>query len=249
MIANVHTEATGSGTPILFLHGGGVAGWMWRPTLAQLGSGVRAIVPDLPGHGRSVELPYRSHPDTCAALVDLLERRAPEGAIVVGFSLGAQLAILLASNRPDLVRGVVVVSAETEPAPLPRLTLALLAATAPLARQDWFGRLQAKELAIPDELLADYLRDSARVSRQTLMASVGENLRFTLPPAWSEFTGPALVLVGEQERRLMHRSARRTHDALPGSALQTVAGCRHGIPLEQPRLLADAIRQVQLGTS
>lgn len=240
----MHIEDQGAGVPVLFLHGGGVAGWMWQPTLTHLGAQVRAIVPDLPGHGRSAGHDYRSHAETIAELVAVLEQRAPSGALVVGFSLGAQLAILLAANRPDLVRGVVVVSAQTVPLTLPGPTLAMLKASAPLARQEWFARLQAQQLFIPPELMADYVRDSARMSRDTLVTSVGENIRFQLPEAWSSFPGPALIMVGEKERRLMRDSARATHDALPGSELRTVAGCGHGIPLQRPELLAGAIAEL-----
>ncbi|WP_174546931.1 alpha/beta fold hydrolase [Nocardiopsis dassonvillei] len=236
----VYVRETGDAhaSPVLLLHGGGVSGWMWRPVLERLGGAARAIVPDLPGHGRSADEAYRSHEETARAVAEVLEERAPRGALVAGFSLGAQLTTLLASTRPDLVTGAVVVSAQARPLRFPGATLGLLAATAPLARQRWFARLQAKELFVPGELLEDYLRDSARMSRATLLASVGENIRFTLPPGWSGFGGPALVMVGERERGLMRDSARGIRDALPGCRLASVPGCGHGIPLQRPDLFA-----------
>jgi pimeloyl-ACP methyl ester carboxylesterase len=228
--------------PLLLLHGGGVAGWMWRPTLERLESAAaRVIVPDLPGHGRSADEEYRSHGETVQALVEVLEERAPHGALVAGFSLGAQLTILLAATRPDLVTGAVVVSAQARPLRFPHALLGLLAATAPLARHRWFARLQARELFVPGELLEEYLRDSARVSRGTLLASVGENIRFTLPSGWSGFENPALVMVGGRERGLMRDSARRIHGALPGCRMTSVARCGHGIPLQRPDVLAQVL--------
>ncbi|WDZ90088.1 alpha/beta fold hydrolase [Nocardiopsis sp. HUAS JQ3] len=227
--------------PVLLLHGGGVAGWMWRPTLERLGDAARVIIPDLPGHGRGADGAYRSHEETVRTLVGVLEERAPHGALVAGFSLGAQLTTLLAAARPDLVTGAVVVSAQARPLRFPGATLGLLAVSAPLARRRWFARLQARELFVPEALLEDYLRDSARTSRATLLASVGENIRFTLPPGWSDFPNPALVMVGERERGLVRASARLVHDALPGSRLVSVPGCGHGIPLQRPDLLAGVL--------
>jgi len=241
----VHETGDAHAPPVVLLHGGGVAGWMWRPTLDRLGRAARVIVPDLPGHGRSADRPYRSHRETVRALVDVLTERAPHGALVAGFSLGAQLTTLLAAQRPDLVNGAVVVSAQAAPFRFPRATLGLLAATAPLARQRWFARLQAKELFVPDGLLDDYLRDSAGIDRASLLAAVGENIRFTLPDGWARFPHPALVMVGERERRTMRVSARVIHDALPGSRMASVPGCGHGIPLQRPdlfaRVLADRV--------
>ena len=235
-------EEIGTGAPVLLLHGGGVAGWLWRPVLTELGGAVRAIVPDLPGHGRSTGLAYRSHAEVLAGLVDVLQERAPAGAVVAGFSLGAQLAILLTASRPDLVRGVVVVSAQTLPLPLERATLALLDVTAPLASRVWFARWQAAALGLPEALVADYLRDAATIGRETLLASVAENLRFRLPQAWSRYPGPAVVMVGAREQKVMLDSARASHAALPTSTLVRVADCGHDLPLRRPDLVARAVR-------
>lgn len=237
----MHVDETGDGPATLFLHGAGVAGWMWRPTLDALGGRVRAIVPDLPGHGRSTGQPYRSHDQTLEALVGVLQRHCPSGVVVAGFSLGAQLAVLLAAGRPDLVHGVVVVSALNRPAPLASATRSLLSATAPLARQGWFARLQARQLGIPDGLLPEYVRDSAAVTRETLLAAVEHNSRFSPPPRWSDFPGRAVVLVGEREPAVMRESAERTHAALPASRLEVVAGCGHDIPFRRPAAVADSI--------
>ncbi|WP_026373271.1 alpha/beta fold hydrolase [Agrococcus lahaulensis] len=235
----MHVDETGpdGAPPLLLLHGGGVGGWMWRPTLGALRHPVRALVPDLPGHGRSASDPYRSHAETLAALEALLEERAPGGAVVAGFSLGAQLAVLLAARRPELVADAVVVSAQAAPLPLAGATLGLLALTAPLARMPWFARLQARELLVPHELLPEYLAGSAAITRATLVASVGENLRFSVPDGWGE-GGSALVVVGGAERRVMRDSARLLHDAHPGSELRIVPGAGHGLPLERPQRMA-----------
>lgn len=235
---------TGTGRPLLLLHGAGVAGWMWRPVIERLSGQARVLVPDLPGHGGTAEQPYRSHRDTLDELIRLLADRTPAGAVVVGFSLGGQLAILLAAARPDLVRGVGVISAQTLRLPLPRFSLAVVAASAPLARRAWFARLQGRQLGVPDELLADYLRDSAVVTRETLVASVRENLGFRLPAGWSAYPGPAAVLAGAGERPVMLDSARASHAALPGSTLRLVPDCAHDLPWRRPALIAEQCREL-----
>lgn len=235
---HVSTLGDERGRPVLLLHGGGVAGWMWDPMIERLGDGFRLLVPDLPGHDRSADEEYRSHDQAVSELVPLLERSGSGPAAVVGFSLGAQLAVLLAARHPELVERVAVISAQARPIPAPRLTLALLGATAGLAKRDWFARLQAKELFVPPELLDDYLRTSAGISRSTLLAAVGENIRFTIPSGWSEFPGRALVLAGSRERPIMRASAGALHDALPGSEHEIVDGAGHGLPLQRPEWTA-----------
>ncbi len=227
---------------VLFLHGAGVGGWMWRPVLDRLGDGVAPLVPDLPGFGRNAGGRYVSHEATVAELAASVRARAPGGVHVVGFSLGAQLAILLACRCPGLVRGVVVVSGEVVPMRLPRLMTGLVSATAPLAAQKWFARAQGRQLSVPEELMDDYLRDSATISRETLVAAVGENIRFRLPSGWGSVGLPVAVLVGERERGVMRRSAQLIADAAPGSSLRVVEGAGHDIPFTHPELVAGTIR-------
>jgi pimeloyl-ACP methyl ester carboxylesterase len=225
---------------VLLLHGGGVAGWMWEPVREHLAHDHRLIVPDLPGHDRSAGETYHSHARTVEALTGVLDEVGGR-ASVAGFSLGAQLTVLLAANAPALVERVMVVSAQAKPSAAPGLTLGLLGATAGLAGLERFAKLQAKTLFIPDTLLDDYVRTSASVSKQTLLTAVGENIRFTVPPGWARFPRKALILAGGRERGFMRQSAHVLHDALPGSELEVVEGCGHGIPLQRPDWFAQRV--------
>ncbi|MGX5696509.1 alpha/beta fold hydrolase [Agromyces soli] len=232
---------TGSGRPVLLLHGAGVGGWMWHPTLDRLGTGYRAIIPDLPGFGRSSSETYPGHAPVVAELAAHLRTATSRGAVVVGFSLGAQLALMLAAEAPTLVAGTVIVSAEVQPARFRRTTLALLKATAPLARRAWFARAQARALAIPSELLEDYVRDSGTTSAATLVRSVGENLAFRLPPEWARYSRPTEVLVGADERPIMRASAALIAGAGHRDA-RVIAGAGHDVPFTRPDVVAAAIR-------
>jgi pimeloyl-ACP methyl ester carboxylesterase len=228
--------------PVLFLHGGGVAGWMWEPVRAHLGERCRALVPDLPGHDRSADEPYTSHAATVAALRGVLAARGiAEGLTVVGFSLGAQLSVLLASEVPRCVARVVVVSAQAKPLPFTGPTVRLLGALSGLARHEGFARAQARALFIPDALRADYLRTSAAMTRASLVNAVDANLRFTPPDAWARYPGAAHVLVGARERGLMRASARVLTASRPGSEPLVVAGCGHGIPFQKPEWFASRL--------
>lgn len=232
-------------TPVPFLHGGGVSAWMWRPVLDLLDASWTPETPDLPGHGARWQEAYRSHRATAAELAEWIQRTHPTGVHVVGFSLGAQLAVLLASHSPVLVRSAIIVSAETVPAPAPRATLALLSASAPLARRPGFARAQARQLGAPDALIEAYVTDSARLSKASLLSSVGANIRFTLPAEWSAYPGPVAVVVGSRERRLMRNSAELTHRALPGSTLHTVPEAGHDVPFTHPEALVSILHEAQ----
>lgn len=228
---------------ILLLHGGGVGGWMWKPLIEHLGDEWTYVVPDLPGHDHSAHQDYRSHVASVEVLIRLIESRPRTPLTVVGFSLGAQLAVSLASQRPDLVDRVVVISAQAKPSRWPTATLALLALAAPLAQYERFARAQAKELFIPEALVADYLRTSRSLSRTTLLASVAANIRFTIPQRWRSFAGDGLVLVGANERRMMTDSANLVAESHASSVVEIVDGAGHGVPLQRPGWLAARLRR------
>ena len=144
----VNRSGAEGGPVVLLLHGGGVAGWMWDSLRRHLEPTHTVLVPDLPGHGRSADEPYRSHAETVAELAQVLTRSGTGTTAVIGFSLGAQLAIELASTRSELVDRVMVVSAQAKAMPFTDLTLQTLGMAAPLARQRWFARLQARGSAL-----------------------------------------------------------------------------------------------------
>ena len=239
----VQTDGPPSARPVLLLHGGGVAGWMWTALRQSLRGSYSVLIPDLPGHGGSAEVPYRSTAEIISELGELISGEAGRPAAVIGFSRGGQLAIELAARHPELVDRVMIISAQARPMRSTKLTLALLRLSTPLARRRWFARLQARQLFIPDELLEDYVRTSTRISADALLAVVDDNLRYRLPAAWSDFPGDALVLVGSRERKLMRDSADAIHAALPGSGLEVIEGAGHGIPLQRSDWFDQRVRR------
>jgi len=103
-------EVAGDGDPVVYLHGLGCHGAAsWADAASRLGR--RAILVDLPGHGRS-DRPRTfdySLPSLRDAVIAAVETIAERPIDLVGHSLGGTLAILVAAARPDLVRRCVAV--------------------------------------------------------------------------------------------------------------------------------------------
>lgn len=232
---------------VVLLHGGGVAGWMWEPVRAELGDEYRLIAPDLPGHDRSANEDYVSHEQTLEQLRVMLAERTSSPVAVAGFSLGAQLALALASETPELVSGIVSISALAIPSRAPGFTRALLSSTAGLARNERFARAQAKVLGVPPALVPDYLRTSDSLSKATLLNVVAANGAFVPPPGWARFADAAIVLAGGREPRPVQRSARLLQTANPHCSLELDPDAGHTLPFSNPTLVARSIRAVTIG--
>jgi pimeloyl-ACP methyl ester carboxylesterase len=103
-------DARGRGRPLVLLSSGAHDHHDFDQLRKLLPAGFRSIAPDWPAHGAS---PAGEAPVTAMRLADvaeeLVERLAPEGAVVAGNSVGGFSAARLAIRRPDLVRGLVLI--------------------------------------------------------------------------------------------------------------------------------------------
>jgi pimeloyl-ACP methyl ester carboxylesterase len=109
---HLYYETHGSGRPLVLLHGGLGAGEMFGPVIGQLAAGRQVILPDLQGHGHTADvdrpLSVITMGDDIAALIEHLGLGQAD---VMGYSLGGGVGFQAASRHPELVRRLVMLSA------------------------------------------------------------------------------------------------------------------------------------------
>ena len=94
---------------VLLIHGAFSSSTDWEPVIPHLSDAYHLLVPDLPGHGASEHIGPFSEEHSARLLARLISERALDGrAHVVGLSLGAHVAIELASKYPQVVNAVLV---------------------------------------------------------------------------------------------------------------------------------------------
>lgn len=101
-------DVLGQGRNVVFVHSLGTDMHLWDAVVERL-PGIRAVRYDLPGHGESSVHPgtVESH---AADLSKLLELVAPDGAVVVGASVGGMIAQRLAVRNPEQVHSLALSS-------------------------------------------------------------------------------------------------------------------------------------------
>src|SRR5947208_2279558 len=96
-------ERTGSGEPLVLLHGSGASRSAWRPVTHSLSACHELIMVDLPGHGASELPPPSVTPNAigyASLLADLLDVLGFRTAHCAGFSVGGWASLELAKlNR------------------------------------------------------------------------------------------------------------------------------------------------------
>ncbi|WP_369961965.1 alpha/beta fold hydrolase [Leifsonia sp. EB34] len=102
---------------VLLLHGIGVSSRYFHRLAPELAQDSRVIAVDLPGFGRAPKPGHRLTVEDFAGLVAaFIDSRGCGPVVVVGHSMGAQIATSLARQRPDLVTAVVLVGPVMPPA-------------------------------------------------------------------------------------------------------------------------------------
>ena len=241
---------------VVFLHGGGGAGWMWRPQIEQLGD-YHCLVPDLPEHGQSVnEKPFTIQL-TAERIAELIRARTHNGrAHVVGLSEGAQITVALLEIAPEQVDHAIVSSALVRPIPgggllTPRLiALAYRWSVTPFKNNAWWIRLNMKYAAgLPDKYYPQFSQTFRELTESGFTNVMIENQRFRLPPGLDRVKAPTLIVVGKREYAAMRQSARELAAAIPGAQAYEVIHRRkmslaeeHNWNLTAPDLFTQTVR-------
>ncbi|QEY19408.1 alpha/beta hydrolase [Psychrobacillus sp. AK 1817] len=228
---------------ILFLHGGGVAGWMWDKQVQYFKENYHCIVPDLPGHGQDNESEFVSIEDCAFQLIHLLqEQHEDKKKIVVGFSLGAQIAIQMLCINKNLINCAMINSALVRKIPLGKqMVKPSLKLTYPFIKSRSFSKLQAKTLYIGEDRFEQYFKESNQMSLNTLTRVLEENMSFHIPFEYSNVKTRLFITVGDKEKKVMKNSAGDLLNKHDCANAITISGIGHGIPLAAPEFFNDIL--------
>jgi pimeloyl-ACP methyl ester carboxylesterase len=93
------------------LHGTADGAFVWDRFANEIGGRWRVLAIDLPGHGNSSWLPRADYDlaSFTAALVAVAEALDLRKAVLIGHSLGSDIAVNFASSFPERVQGLVIV--------------------------------------------------------------------------------------------------------------------------------------------
>lgn len=222
---------TGSGEPLVYLHGGGIIeGFDFLETLSNHFE-VFALL--RPGYGNTDPEPPLNGADAVAAHVrDVLDALHIDRAVVVGHSLGGWVASKFAAQFPERVRELVLgapLGMEVPGEPIANMmVLSPPERLATLSNDPrvWDGRLPAgpdPEFQAAREREQQALRGYAPMPSDPALEGTTERLVM-----------PTQLLWGEGDRLIPVAHAAAWQKAIPHASLQTLPGAGHLLFAERP---------------
>jgi 2-hydroxy-6-oxonona-2,4-dienedioate hydrolase len=113
---HVRTAGDTDAPAIVLVHGLGVSSSYFVPLAERLAARFRVYSPDLPGHGYSASAAMPLDIAGLAkALLDWMDEAGVERAILVGHSMGAQIAVEASLRSPQRVDQIVLIGLTPEP--------------------------------------------------------------------------------------------------------------------------------------
>lgn len=251
---DIRHARSGSGEPIVLIHGIGHRRQAWDPVIPLLAEECEVIAIDLPGFGESPALPAGMTYDmrtTIDNFGDLLDDLGIDQPHVVGNSLGGAIALELGAAK--LARSVVALSpAGFWTAAERRYAIALLTsmrvsthvpdvmlrriATKPRLRREAVRTIYSR----PDRIDAERFLGDARAMRDSAgfrpSAAAGKSYHCHAAPMV-----PTTVAWGDRDHVLLPRQAGIAKRRLPKAVHIALPGCGH-VPMgDNPELIAEVI--------
>jgi pimeloyl-ACP methyl ester carboxylesterase len=209
------TSDTGSGeATYLLIHGIGVSSRSFERLIPLTSLRARVVAVDLPGFGRAPKPGHAMTVEDFAASVSaVIDDLQLTGCVVVGHSMGTQVATRLALVRPDAVSALALIGPVMDPRDRSPLRPAVL-----LGRDTVGESVRANWL-----VLSDYVRCGIRWYLSVLPSMIAYRIEDDLP----QLNCPVLVIRGERDPIARADWVTTLSETAPIGAGRTVRGARH----------------------
>lgn len=254
----LHFERRGGGATAVLLHGFTGSGVDLSGVAQALREDYETIVPDLPGHGRSVGAAASGgaygFDDTLERLAEVLDATGRARAHWIGYSMGARLALAFAVRFPARVASLVLLAGRAGIADSVERASRRRSDEALAARIESIGVEAFAEEWLSQPMFDTFRRLGPQASMDALRARAGNDaceLAAALrglgpaaqPPVFDDLPRlrmPVLLVAGALDRRFVGIAedlARR----LPGSQIHVIEDAGHAAHLERPAAFHSAV--------
>lgn len=247
---DLYYEEVGEGPPVLLIHGLAGDHTAWRSQMGALKDRYRVVAFDNRGAGQSTQIDEAvSTQDLARDTIGLMETLGIQQAHVVGRSMGGAVAQIVALERPDMVRSLVLCASFARLDPLGRRVLTNMREVL-----EWRGSwADHARHSVPNFVGSEfYNRESEAIRR--IEALIGGETR--LPACYvqqnhaclehdtldriSQIECPTFIMAGSNDPICSPTAASWISERIPNERTVIFEGCSHFFLMEQPeRFMAE----------
>jgi 3-oxoadipate enol-lactonase len=233
-LLRVRDEGESKQPPLVCVHGAGASSVVFMDTVRRLAPRRRVVAIDLPGHGQSdrwhppdditIDM-YRDAVGTVCATLEI------DRAILVGHSMGGQIALACAAAWPERVAGLILCAtgARIEVAPRVFQIMQQQFTDAP----EWLSKVSWSPTT-PRDLVERWNGLLLTAEQEICVADFRAVDRWDGTGLCAKVRAPALVLGGADDLLTPPSLLQALGRALPGSRTVIVPQAGHQLLLEQP---------------
>lgn len=253
---------SGSGPPVLFVHGAMVNANVWRNVVPTLASEFRCLALDLPFGGHLAPMPPDtdfSPPGLADWIADAIEALELDDVTLVGSDTGGALCQIVIAQRPERIGRLVLTSCDAFESFPPKavqryLRVMLLPGAMPVlfsafrlgaVRHRAATMMQVTKRPVGSETADSYFLPLLRkgIRRDTKKLLRGMDARHTLEARerFPMFDRPALIAWSREDRVFIGEHAERLAEALPNARLEWIDDAYTLVSEDQPDRPAELI--------
>jgi 3-oxoadipate enol-lactonase len=243
--AQIAYARQGSGVPLVLIHGYPLDHSIWEPLAPALEGDFDLIMPDLRGFGGSrAAAPSGSIDVYGADVAGLLSALQLPRAIIAGHSMGGYVALAIVRNHPEIVAGLSLVSSQVR-ADTPDRRKGREAAAKTVMEDGVEDVASAMSTQLTeDPLIQASMRDL--IGRQEPEGLASALRAMSGRPDSREVVGqltiPVVDIHGDEDRLIPFDRGREVQELLSSAVLVTVPGAGHLPMIENPSVVAGALR-------
>ncbi|MGH7432042.1 MAG: alpha/beta fold hydrolase [Candidatus Methylomirabilales bacterium] len=225
---------------LVLVHGSGCSADSWRYQVDGLSRDFDVLALDLPGHGGSEPVGDPSIQRYATTVRGILRHLGKRKVFLAGHSMGGAVALQVALEHPELLKGLILVAATAYLDTLALTPNIILWAAATVPHK--FKGMFFSDRVTP-EALAVARADVRRCSLETVLGDFAACRHFDFRGRLKGLKLPALILCGTEDRITPPRHSQRLHEEISGSTLMRIAKAGHMLPLEAPKEVNAAVRE------
>jgi len=234
-----HRDPTAHLPVTILVHGAGGTHLDWPAELRRLRE-ANAIAPDLPGHGRSPAPGRQTIGAYAADMIALMDALKLPRAILAGHSMGGAIAMTMALNYPERVQGLILIGTAAKLGIHPDILNGFMhemKQTVALVVGLYYGRTGT------DSMRRSSTRRLMEFNPTILTHDYAACNLFDIRSQVGFIKLPTLIFGGTDDRLTPYKFSEYLRDTIAGSQLVTVEGGGHMMMLEQPDVVAEAVRK------